>query len=53
MKLREFPEQLCTGKRVLCLLFPPYPGVLGKHLEAERSLGPGGLIAVHCSLRCL
>lgn len=45
MRLGEFPEQLCTGKRVSCPLFPPHRGVLGKHLEAELSLGPGGLMA--------
>ena len=46
MKLRgESPEQLCLGKQVLYRMFPPYPGVLVKHLEAELSLGPEGLIA--------
>lgn len=45
MKLREFSEQLCLGKQVLCLMFPSYAGVLVKHLEAELSLGPERLIA--------
>lgn len=45
MELREFPELLCLRKRVLCRMFPLYPGVLVKHLKAEHFWGPEGLIA--------
>ena len=47
----EFPEQLYLGAWVLCLLLPLPPGVPVKHLEAELSLRPEGLMLAHCSLR--
>lgn len=40
----EFPE-VCSEKRILCLMCPPYPGVPAKHFNKELFLGPEGLSA--------
>lgn len=41
----RIPRAVLLGQAVFCVLFPHHPGVLLKHLKAEHSLGPEGLIA--------
>lgn len=46
----ENSRAVLLGQAGFCILLPHHPGVLVKHLKAEHSLGPEGLLLAHCSL---